>query len=654
MLTYSNPDFTELTEQEWLVTNGLGGYASSTVAGANTRRYHGLLVAAFNPPTDRRVLVSKIEEKLIAGDSAVALSSNAFPGVVHPQGFQYLTGFERDPLPRAFYQAAAARLSKTVFMVHGSNTTVVAYENTGEQAYELELNPLFVARDYHSLFRADDYFDFYCRAAGDHALQIHAHYGAPPLYFRYTHGAFTSEPAWFYQFEYERERYRGLDFQEDARSLGHLRLILAPGETAYLIFTTEADLTEGDPAAWQAAEIERLAALRPGAGDVFFQDLALSGDQFLVRRQSSNAHTLIAGYHWFADWGRDTMIAMRGLTVALGKKEVSESIIRTFLQYLDGGMLPNRFPDQGETPEYNTIDATLWLFVVLYEYDRQFGDQAFIEEVFPRLTEVLDAHRAGTRYQIHVTEEGLLFGGEELSQLTWMDARVGDYVVTPRHGCPVEVNALWYNALCIYAELGEKIGQAVEGEKKQIKQLARTFRQFFVNEQGYLNDLVIPNEFVDDAVRPNQIYAVSLPFSPLTQKEAKAVVAKVEETLYTDLGLRSLSPDHADFKPVYGGDQWNRDGAYHQGTVWAFLWGEYALAYLKVNKYDEKAQKQIRRKMEPLRRHFYEKSCLHGISEIFDGETPDTGRGCIQQAWSIGMLLKVFTEINEKQPDANP
>ncbi len=372
----------------------------------------------------------------------------------------------------------------------------------------------------------------------------------------------------------------------------------------------------------------------------------IAGDQFIVHRQSSSSKTIIAGYHWFTDWGRDTMIAMRGLTIATGQKEVSESIIRTFLKYLDRGMIPNRFPDQGETPEYNTIDATLWVFVVLYEYFEKFEDLSFLEEVFPYLTQIIEAHKRGTRYDIHITEEGLLYGGKGLSQLTWMDARVGDHVVTPRQGCPVEINALWYNALKVYVHLGKSLKKDVSDVESDINPLKENFRKYFWNEEGYLNDVVIPNVYVDGSIRPNQVYAISLPFSPLEMPEAQSVFNCIDQYLYTDLGLRSLAKDHDDFKPVYGGDQWSRDNAYHQGTVWAFLWGEYAMAYLRLNEFSRDAQKQILEKAQSLKHHFYKEDCLMGISEIFDGQHPGEGRGCVQQAWSIGMLLKVFLEMN--------
>lgn len=645
MLNYKNPSYEALADKEWLVTNGIGGYASSTVSGANSRRYHGLLVAAFNPPTDRRVLVSKVEETVIFNQEYIPISTNRFPGVIHPQGYKLLENFERKPLPKVDFWLDRIKIAKTVFMVHGSNTTVVEYENTGNDSIRLELNPLFVYRDYHGTFHENDYFDFYSEKVEERRLKIFAHYGTEPFYMDFSKGHFQTQSAWFKNFEYDQERARGLDFQEDAKSIGKIMVDLAAKEKVYLIFTTDAEILKQSPIELKNKELARLKNLEPETKDEFLRDLSVAGNQFLVRRKSTDSYSLIAGYHWFTDWGRDTMIAMRGLTIAAGKQEESKSILRTFLKSLDRGMLPNRFPDQGEAPEYNTFDATMWLFVVLYEYFEQFGDLAFIEEIFPSLTEILEAHIKGTRYNIHVTPEGLLFGGEGLVQLTWMDAKVGDYVVTPRQGCPVEINALWYNALQIYAELAEHIGYSGKTFANLAEKVKKAFRQFFINDKGYLNDVVLPDGYVDDSIRPNQIYAISLPFNLLTSKEAESVLNVVKQHLYTDLGLRSLNPEHPDFKPTYGGDQWQRDTAYHQGTVWAFLWGEYALAYLKTHKYSAKAQKEIEAKMAALKQHFYEDNCLHGISEIFDGLHPASGKGCVQQAWSVGMLLKVLLEM---------
>lgn len=344
------------------------------------------------------------------------------------------------------------------------------------------------------------------------------------------------------------------------------------------------------------------------------------------------------------------MIAMRGLVVAQGQKELAESIFKTFLLYLDDGMLPNRFPDQGEELEYNTADATLWLFVVLHEYVEKFGDLDFIKSILPQLTAILEAHIQGTRYNIHALKEGLLFGGEGLSQLTWMDARVGDYVATPRHGCPVEINALWYNALMIYNRFIYLLGSEEDSFEELAAQVKMNFRQYFLNERGYLNDVIIPGEYIDDSIRPNQIYALSLPFMLLDNKEANMVLKLVKEKLLTPLGLRSLDPSHPDFVATYGGDQWHRDTAYHQGTVWSFLLGEYWLAYLRMHGLNKKSKAEVLDMMEPLRRHFYEEGCIHGISEIFDGAEPGPGRGCVHQAWSVGMVLKVLAEMSEGKP----
>ncbi len=641
-MSFVKPDFEFLSSREWLVTNGIGGYASSSLCGANTRRYHGLLVASFNPPTDRRVIVSKVEEKISIDKEDFLISTNQYPGVIHPDGFQWLKSFERNPFPRCVFSNDTFSITKTVFMVYGTNTTVIEYQNTGKKSFDLELTPLFVYRNYHSLFHEADGVDFLIENVEHGKLEISPNNDNRPFYVRFTNGQFILNPDWYRNFEYHWEKERGLDFQEDAKSIGQINCNLKSQERIYLIFSTDEQLPDDEPAAWKAKEELRLSSLIPSVQHDFIRDLAVSGDQFLVWRLSSGSFTLIAGYHWFTDWGRDTMIAMRGLVIALGKKQVAQSIFRTFLQYLDHGMIPNRFPDKGEQPEYNTIDATLWLFVALYEYHATFDDSQFIREVFPKLTDIINAHIEGTRYTIHVTKEGLLSGGEEFSQLTWMDAKIGDHVVTPRRGCAVEINALWYNALSIYVEFGKYLDHPVTDIEKMIAPLRRAFRKYFVNKKGYLNDVIIPGSHVDDAIRPNQVYAISLPFTPLTDEEAKGVLHIIEKHLYTDLGLRSLSKDHPDFKPIYTGNQWQRDHAYHQGTVWAFLWGEYAMAFLNVNDHSAKSKRVIRKKAKTLEQHFYHENCLYGISEIFDGEHPGNGKGCIHQAWSVGMTLKAL------------
>jgi len=418
---------------------------------------------------------------------------------------------------------------------------------------------------------------------------------------------------------------------------------LDPGAAMHLVFALSGEDLHGDPDDWMREEADRQASLPPsGVIDRFVRDLVVSGDQFLVRRGSG--HTILAGYPWFTDWGRDTMIAMRGLVIATGQLERARSIFRTFLSWVDGGMIPNRFPDAGERPEYNTIDATLWLFVALYEHVHRFDDHAFAREALPLLEEIVEAHLAGTRYGIGVTAEGLLAGGADGVQLTWMDALVDGHVVTPRQGCPVEVNALWYNALCILEEFRALEGLPTDDLTARIRMTREAFRQSFIHPDGYLYDVVRPDGQKDPSIRPNMIYGVSLPFSPLDPIEAEQVIARVEAELYTPLGLRSLSPHDPAFVPVYGGDPWTRDHAYHQGTVWTYLWGEWALAFLRHQAFSTDACQEVWERSARLRAHFYRHDGIEAMSEIFDGWHPGAGRGCPQQAWSVGMLLRVFLD----------
>ncbi len=649
MYHFINNSFDELAGREFLVTNGLGGYASGTLAGANSRRYHGLLVAANNPPTDRQVLVSKIEETLVTEQGQVALSSNCYGDVVHPQGWQHLVSFERLPLPYWVYQVDNQIVSKTVFMVQTANATVVVYQNLGKEAVTLRLMPLFVHRDYHSLFHQNDYFNFYARQTGQ-TIKIHAHYGAAPVYWAFSAGEFTESRGWYNRFSYQHEQQRGLDFQEDAYTIGHVEARLEPGEECFLLFSTDEKLLIENPADLRAWEIKRVQELRqtqtPTIGDdTFLHDLVVSANQFVVQRSSTGTETIIAGYHWFTDWGRDTMIALRGLCISLGHQQTAQRILSTFFRYLDDGMLPNRFPDNSQDPiEYNTIDATLWLFVALYEYHQRFNDLAFVEQHFEELLGILDAHKSGTRYGIHVTDEGLLYGGKGTAQLTWMDARVGDYVVTPRHGCPVEINALWYNALQITIFFAKQLRKKPDMYALLLRRFEENFRAHFWNEAGYLNDVVIPGGAPDASIRPNQIYALSLPFPLLNATDQAQVLATVQEHLYTPYGLRTLSPRDPDFVAVYGGDQWLRDTAYHQGTVWPFLLGEYWPAYFRVHGDTPTNRRKMCSELATLKRHFYENDCLFGISEIFDGLAPQQGRGTANQAWSVSAIIKLLTD----------
>ena len=651
-MKFKNPAFEETSSKEWLLTNGIGGYASTTINGGNTRRYHGLLVASKNPPTQRQVLVSGIEESISERrDTCIEISTNQYSGVVHPQGFQYMTSFARSPFPESTFQVGHQQLKKTVFMPYGSNTTIIEYQNTGSTSYKLKLTPFFVDRDYHSLYHQNDRHNYSYEQSSD-ILKIYPYYGAEPVYARFTEGEFIEARNWFNRLEYKREEYRGLDFQEDRYAIGYNRHYLAAGETMYVIFSTDREMLNENPARLKKKELKRLKSLssKIEIKNQFFEDLLIAGNQFVVNRASTDSYTILAGYHWFTDWGRDTMIAMQGLTIAPGNKKESRSILNTFFSYLNQGMLPNRFPDnEGDEVEYNTVDATLWMFIALYEYYQKFGDKKFVKDNFSALTEIIEWHIKGTRFNIKANEEGLLSAGEGIAQLTWMDARVGDYVVTPRHGFPVEIQALWFNALKIYTffskelklETGDKL---LDTSVSICKKLETNFKKYFVNDAGYLNDVIVPGKSADHALRPNQIYVISLPFSLVSKKQERKIFEVVQKELYTPLGLRTLNKTHPDFKSIYKGDQWHRDTAYHQGTVWPFLLGDYFLAQLKVYNNSKKVRKEVLAALEPLKKHFYENDCIHGISEIFDGLSPNEGRGTIQQAWSISGLLLTYLE----------
>ena len=637
----------DIFNKEWLVTNGLGGYASGTVVGANTRRYHGLLVASENPPTDRRIVVAKIEERVFQQDTYFDLSANQFPGVVYPKGYEYLHSFERIPLPCWQYKTENWHLEKTIFMVYGSNATVVEYSNKGDRPFRLEAHPLFADYEYHQGFRENGFYDYYTEPQ-EHRLKIYPHFQGKPIFMRWSKGDFIQARNWYKNIQWPMEAYRGYDAVADYYRIGYLTYDLKPGESLFMVFSTKELVGSRSPADLKEEELNRIKELKNiSTENVFFNDLLTSADQFLVQRKSTGSETIIAGYHWFADWGRDTMIAMRGLTIAIGDKNASKSILTTFFKYLSEGMLPNRFPDrEGDEIEYNTLDAPLWLFIAMYEYHQKFHDAAFIEGHLNDLEDILQHYINGTRYQIHVTDEGFLYGGQEGVQLTWMDAKVDGEVVTPRIGCPVEINALWYNALKAFDFFCQELSKGTPEEYLVLaRKIKHNFKDHFVNGHGTLYDVVIPGGTPDNTFRPNQIYVASLPFSLVDMATERKIVQQVGEKLWTPFGLRSLAVDNENYKGHYRGNLWQRDHAYHQGTAWPFLLGEYYSALLKTNKNTEKAREKVVKELEPLRNHFYNENGIQAISEIFDGDGPHEGRGTIQQAWSVGAILKLYVDF---------
>jgi predicted glycogen debranching enzyme len=636
-------------QKEWLETNGLGGFASSTIAGMNTRRYHGLLVAATKPPVGRVVMLSKLEETLVVDGRRFDLSTNRYPGAVHPQGFQYLKEFRLDPFPVFVYEAGGVEIEKTIFLVHGENTAVVEYrlrggEDNSAGVCQLEIRPLIAFRDFHSTAHANGALNPSV-GARDGMASIQPYADLPALHFAYEAGEIEAAGSWYHNFEYDVERERGLDFHEDLFNPFTVRVRLAGPSSLALIVSTERQ-DAGRASELRQAEIARRAQTLASAPseEPLVRRLVQAADQFIVRR--GELKTVIAGYHWFGDWGRDTMIALPGLTLTTGRTEIAKNILLAFAKYVDRGMLPNLFPDAGETPEYNTVDATLWFFEAIRALLEKTGDAAFVREnLYGVLCDIIDWHVRGTRYGIRVDDDGLLNAGEPGVQLTWMDAKVGDWVVTPRHGKPVEIQALWYNALRILQELAERFGDHDRARQcaAMASKATQSFNALFWNEaDGCLFD-VVRGDSRDSSIRPNQILAVSLPHPILAADKACAVVEVVERELLTPVGLRSLARRDAQYRPRYEGDSLSRDGSYHQGTVWPWLMGPFLSAYLRVRGQGPEARAQAARWLRLFEAHL-EDAGLGQVSEIFDADPPHRPRGCVAQAWSVSELLRVAVE----------
>jgi predicted glycogen debranching enzyme len=641
-----------MDQREWLETNGVGGYASSTVCGINTRRYHALLVAATNPPVGRVVLLSKLDERITVGANTIDLAANQFPGTVHPRGFQYLRSFERNLFPVFEYIAGSVRIRKTIAAIHGENTTVIVYELIESvEDVTLELRPFIAGRDYHSLVHANDGIH---RDASfdDGVFALQPYDGLPTLFLRLPGASFHPAPDWYFRFEYAVEQERGLEAHEDLFTPGTFSSVLPKGAKLAVIATAgtrhegrKKSSTDNAGLALFEAERRRRQAIvdqAPIPGR-FGRALAIAADQFIVRRGVDHK-TLIAGYHWFTDWGRDTMIALPGLCLTTGRFDDARSILLAFADCVSEGMLPNRFPDSGEAPEYNTADATLWFFIAVQRYLEASGDEALVREtMLPVLRDIVAWHERGTRHNIHVDDDGLLIAGIEGDQLTWMDAKIGDWVVTPRHGKAVEINALWFNALMILSDFEEQWGSSAASiaHAAAAERVRTRFREVFWNEEnGSLFD-VVRGEDRDASIRPNQIFAISLPHPLLDGVDAENVLRIVEEQLLTPRGLRSLSPSDPRFIGIYTGGPRERDAAYHQGTTWAWLLGPYITALVRVR--GEAGIAEGRRILKAFEPHLDE-ACIGTISEIFDGAYPHAPRGCVAQAWSVGEILRAAVE----------
>jgi len=646
-------DLASAERREWLCTNGIGGFASGTVAGTLTRRYHGLLVAALKPPLGRTLVCPKVDETVEYEGLVLPLFANRWAGnAIDPHGYRTIERFTLEgTTPVWTYAVADALVEKRVWMEHGANTTYVRYRVLRARGrLAVTLKTFVNHRDYHGTTRGEGWrMDV---APVEHGLRVLAFDGARPLLLLAEGAKAEVAHTWYRDFDLTGERERGLAAIEDHLHAGTFSASLAPSETLTLVISTEPSPELDGELAWnrraqhEAGLITGWKTVQPVARKApgWIEQLVLASDQFVARRPTPtdpDGMTIIAGYHWFGDWGRDTMISLPGLALATGRPEIARRILTTFARFVDRGMLPNRFPDAGEAPEYNTVDATLWYFEAIRAYHALTHDDGLVKELFPVLQEIVRFHREGTRYGIKEdATDGLLRSGEPGVQLTWMDARVGDWVVTPRSGKAVEINALWYNALLSMVGFAKRLGFPSKEWSELAARVKTGFGRFWNQPAGCCYDVIDSPDGDDDSVRPNQIYAVSLPESPLAPERQRQVVDACARHLLTSYGLRSLSPDHPRYQGRYGGDPARRDGAYHQGTVWAFLLGPYSLAHFRVYRDAEAARSFLL----PLAHHLGDCG-LGSIAEIFDGDEPFEPRGCIAQAWSVAETLRAWQQL---------
>ena len=635
-----------MDSREWLEADGLGGFASGTVSGARTRRYHALLLAAAKPPSGRVVLVNGFDAFVTTSAGRFAISSQRYvPDVTHPDGASRVASFTPDPFPRwVFALPDGTRVVQEIFVPHGISAAVVSWRVEGtdksKSSIALEVRPFFSGRDFHALHHENAAFRMEPEELGG-SIRFRPYEGVPGVVVRCNAAEYRHEPAWYRNFQYDEERSRGLDFVEDLASPGVFRFDLAAGEAAWTLSADghEKALGEG-PAPRFVAALRKSEAKRRAA---FGSRLERSADAYLVRRREGR--TIIAGYPWFGDWGRDTFIALRGLCLATGRLSDAGDILREWAGAVSKGMLPNRFPDRGDDPEYNAVDASLWFVVAVHEYRQAVkaaGGKlaAWDSKRFNGAIEaILAGHASGTRHGIRTDSDCLLAAGEPGVQLTWMDARIGDRVITPRIGKPVEVEALWLNALKIGGGNADRWNVLYERG-------AKSFEARFWNEaEGCLYDVVDADHrsgTADATFRPNQILAAGgLPFPILTFERARRVVDAVETRLWTPMGLRTLPRDHPDYHPRYEGGAVERDEAYHQGTVWPWLAGPFVEAWVRVRGNTAAAKREARKRfLEPLMASL-DAAGLGHLPEIADGDAPHAARGCPFQAWSVAEAIRL-------------
>ncbi len=638
--------------REWLLTNRIGAYASSTVVGCNTRRYHGLLVAAAMPPVQRIVALSTVMEELDIGGVTYKLATNEFAESFSPRGVCHLREFVNDQAVRFCFSVGDAELVKEVLLAEKSNAVAIRYTLRGGNGV-LRLEPFTPLRDYHHLRTADAPLVFERTPSG--VTVLNRKFPEHSLIMTAAEAEFLPSPDWWYRFHYRVEIVRGQDGFEDLYTPGWFVYELADGQSCQFTACLDEPVQVGFATTLERrrSRAEELAAGVGDNADEFTRRLAVASDAFIAERSFPNSPpslTILAGYHWFADWGRDAFISLPGLLLTTGRLKDAEKVFRTFAASISEGMVPCRFDDYSRSAHYNSIDASLWFIIAAERYLAAGGDESFWRGVLmPAANSILSSYQAGTRFDIRADADGLLTGGSRDTQLTWMDTKLGNEVITPRHGKAVEVNALWHCAHRIMAERCRKYDRKLaDAYASRADMIASAFcRQFWNSQAGCLYDCIGEDEqFLDDTIRPNQIFAVSLPHCPLTAEQQASIVHVVGAHLLTPMGLRSLSPEDPRYRSRYGGSWESRDRAYHQGTVWAYLMGPFIEAYLKVDGDKLLTLAQANDYLNAFEPHLHE-AAIGFVSEIFDGDAPHTPRGCVAQAWSVAELLRAKQLVAE-------
>ena len=639
--------YEEGIKKEWIIGNGLGGYASSTVIGASTRTYHGLLVAAPDNSPGRVLLLSSLDEEISINEEVYQLATHKYPGTVSPTGFNYLSKFILAPFPLWVYQPDVFTVKKKVFMVHNNNTTCIVYDiRSRKEGALLRIFPMVNSRDFHSTTRSG-YLSFY-QEADSTRLKLESSNGFS--FSLLSNLQYHRDPTWYYNFEYDAEKERGLAFQEDNFNPGYFESKLKLGTSRFFIVASTEDissLTLEQVEELYTREVYRqnLLAFNSRLTEPFALKLLRATDPFIVKNPSTGKKSVIAGYHWFADWGRDTMISLPGLLLVPHRFDEAKSTLKNFVRYCRRGLIPNNFPALGGEPVYNTVDASLWFIHTLGRYFAYTKDLLFLSDVWDTVESIIDNYRKGTDFGIGMDSDYLIRQGP---QLTWMDAKIEDNPVTPRAGKACEINALWYNALKTASRLGGLLGKETSSYETLAAGVASNFEEVFWNpENNCLYDLVSEdeagNQIKDPSIRPNQIFAVALPYTMLSSEKEKAIVDRVEKDLLTPFGLRTLSMDNSSYIGRYQGGPKTRDLAYHNGTVWPWLLGPYVKAYRKVHNYSKESLEDMRSLLKGFDMHL-ETAGIGTISEVFDGNYPYSPGGCIAQAWSVAEILRAYVE----------